>query len=105
MIYQFDTTKRFDKDLKRCQKRGFPIEKLKIAIKLLVENGCLPVVYHPHKLSGNHDGEWEAHITSDWLLTWYQNDRELSIFDIKKGQVLNHPFSLAVSWKSRSFAL
>lgn len=85
MSYHLDTTKRFDKDLKRCQKRGLPIEKLKSAIKLLVANGSLPPVYRPHKLSGNHDGEWEAHITSDWLLTWYQNNQELTLLMLSTG--------------------
>ena len=85
MSYQFNTTKRFDKDLKRCQKRGLPIEKLRQAIKLLVANGFLPSIYRPHKLSGNHDGEWEAHIAPDWLLTWYQNDRELTLLMLSTG--------------------
>lgn len=85
MSYLFDTTKRFDKDLKRCLKRGLPIEKLEKAIKLLVANGFLPPIYRPHKLSGNHEGEWEAHITSDWLLTWYQNNQELTLLMLSTG--------------------
>lgn len=85
MSYLLDTTKRFDKDLKRCQKRGLPIEKLRRVLKILVENGCLSPTYHPHKLSGNHDGEWEAHITPDWLLTWYQNNSELTLLMLSTG--------------------
>ena len=33
-MYKFRTTKRFDKALKLCQKRGYPIEKLQEAITL-----------------------------------------------------------------------
>ncbi len=64
MMYKFGTTKRFDKALKLCKKRGYPIEELRKAIAILVENGCLPSKYKPHILHGNHEGEWEAHIIS-----------------------------------------
>lgn len=79
------TTKRFDKALVRCQKKGLPIEKLQIAIAILVEKGCLPPSYRPHKLRGNHECEWEGHIMSDWLLTWEQNDQELTLLMLSTG--------------------
>lgn len=37
MMYKFGTTKRFDKALKLCKKRGYPIEELRKAIAILVE--------------------------------------------------------------------
>ena len=61
-MYKFGTTERFDKALKLCKKRGYPIEELRKAIAILVENGSLPSEYKPHILHGNHEGEWEAHI-------------------------------------------
>lgn len=60
-MYKFSTTKRFDKALKLCQKRGYPIDKLRSAIQILVETGSLSPEYKPHILHGNHDGEWETH--------------------------------------------
>ena len=84
-MYSFSTTKRFDKALKRCQKRGLPIEKLRDAIRILVANGSLPASYRPHVLHGNHEGEWEAHIESDWLLNWEQNDEELTLLMLTTG--------------------
>ena len=69
MKYQVLTTKRFDKALKLCAKRGYPIEKLRTAIKVLSDNGSLPPEYRSYLLHGNHAGEWEAHISPDWLLT------------------------------------
>ena len=54
MMYKFGTTKRFDKALKLCKKRGYPIEELRKAIAILVENGSLPSEYKPHILHGNH---------------------------------------------------
>lgn len=77
-MYKLDTTKRFDKALKLCKKRGYPIEDLRKAIAILAEKGCLPKEYKPHILHGNHEGEWEDHINPDWLLVWEQNDEELT---------------------------
>lgn len=36
-MYKLDTTKRFDKALKLCKKRGYPIEDLRKAIAILAE--------------------------------------------------------------------
>ena len=76
-MYTIDTTKRFEKDFKKCIKRGLNIEELRTVIKLLRESGSLPQVYYPHKLQGNFSGVWECHIKPDWLLIWQQNDEEL----------------------------
>lgn len=84
-MYKLGTAKRFDKALKLCRKRGYPIEKLQKAISLLVENGTLPSEYKPHILHGNHEGEWEAHVESDWLLIWEQNDMELTLLMLTTG--------------------
>ena len=79
------SSKRFDKALKLCKKRGYPIEELRKAIAILVENGSLPSEYKPHILHGNHEGEWEAHIKPDWLLVWEQNDDELTLLMLTTG--------------------
>ena len=92
-MYKFGTTKRFDKALKLCKKRGYPIEELRKAIAILVENGSLPSEYKPHILHGNHEGEWEAHhegeweahIKPNWLLVWEQNDDELTLLMLTTG--------------------
>ena len=76
-MYSIDTTKRFDKDLQRCLKRGLDLQHIYDAIALLRTTGTLPVQYRPHKLSGSKDGQWECHIETDWLMTWEQNDTQL----------------------------
>lgn len=85
MKYKVKTTKRFEKDVKRCIKRRYPMEKLKEVIGLLENNGTLPPKYHPHKLSGNYEGIWECHISSDWLLMWQQDDAELILLFVNTG--------------------
>ena len=81
----FDYTKRFEKDLKRCLKRGLNIQLIQEAIALLAETGTLPAKYRPHKLSGQFDGCWECHIQPDWLMTWKQNDTELTLLFLQTG--------------------
>ncbi len=85
MKYTIFTTKRFDKALKRCAKRGYPTEKLRIVINLLCENGFLPSQYKPHLLHGNHSKEWECHIQPDWLLIWEQDDEKLTLLMLSTG--------------------
>lgn len=85
MSYTVDYSNRFDKDLKRCQKRGYKIRLILDAINLLAANGTLPPKYHPHKLSGTMEGIWECHIQSDWLMTWQQNDTELILLFLQTG--------------------
>ena len=77
MTSRIRTTNRFEKDVKRCKKRYFQMEKLKKVIRLLEETGKLPTEYKPHKLSGQYAGSWECHIMPDWLLIWKQFNDEL----------------------------
>ncbi len=68
-MYTIQITNQFKKDVKRCTKRGYPMEILKQAISLLADNGCLPNEYKTHKLSGNREGQWECHLRPDWY--WF----------------------------------
>ncbi len=85
MRYQIVVTNRFKKDIKRCQKRNLPMEKLKEVVRILEENGELPLQYKAHKLSGQYAGKWECHILPDWLLVWEQHDDELVLIMINTG--------------------
>jgi mRNA interferase YafQ len=84
-MYSVDTTKRFDKDLKRCLKRGLDMQHLYDAIALLRINGSLPAQYRPHKLVNQRVETWECHIEPDWLMTWEQNDTELTLLFLRTG--------------------
>ena len=77
MKYKVIPSKRFEKDMKRCQKRGYDLQLIKDAIGILAMTGTLPAEYRPHKLSGQYAGCWECHILPDWLMIWEQNDTEL----------------------------
>lgn len=77
MKYRLKVTKQFKKDVKRCQRRGLPMEELKEVMDLLVETGNLPAKYYPYPLKGDKRGTMECHIRPDWLLLWQQDDNEL----------------------------
>ena len=62
MKYRIKTTNRFDKQLKRCEKRGYDMHLIFNAMRLLAQNGSLPKEYLPHPLKGDRKGQWECHI-------------------------------------------
>lgn len=85
MKYSVETTRHFDKALKKCIKRGLDMSKFKKVVSILSSDGHLPPQYRPHKLTGTYSGAWECHIEPDWLLVWEQNDTELTLLMIDTG--------------------
>ena len=85
MKYEIIASARFKKDLKRCQKRGLDMTLIYNVMSILSNTGTLPSEYHPHKLKGNFDGQWECHIKPDWLMTWEQNDNQLTLLFLQTG--------------------
>jgi len=73
-------TNQFDKDVKRMQKRGKKLEKIKIIIRSLIEEESLDPIHRNHKLIGNWQGRRECHIESDWLLI-YKKEEGRIIFE------------------------
>ncbi len=66
-------TTQFKKDVKRIQRRGKNLEKLKRVVKLLVDGEPLPPALRDHELTGNWKGIRDLHIEPDWLLL-YENE-------------------------------
>lgn len=84
-MYIIQTTNRFEKDVLRCEKRGFNLALLKEAMLILAITGKLPDKYKTHKLSGKYTGCFECHIKPDWLLIWQQNDNILTLLFLNTG--------------------
>lgn len=78
-MYKVQHTNAFERDVRRCIKRGYDMRLLSTAVHLLEQTGTLPSSYRPHKLSGYYENSWEAHLKGDWLLLWQQNDTELTL--------------------------
>ena len=85
MEYTVKISNQFKKDFRRCIKRGLNMKLITDAMDLLKATGTLPEQYHTHKLSGNRQDQWECHIQPDWLMTWMQNDTELTLLFLQTG--------------------
>lgn len=67
----------FKKDLKRIQKRGKNIAKIKLVMDLLIHDEALPKSCRDHVLIGNWQGCRDLHIEPDWLLIYSKNKATL----------------------------
>jgi mRNA interferase YafQ len=70
---------RFKRDVKRAEKRGKDMAKLKSALSLLIEEQPLPAAYGDHLLKGDWRGFRDLHIESDWLLVYRIAGSELRL--------------------------
>jgi mRNA interferase YafQ len=70
-------TNQFEKDLKKMEKRGKALSKIKKVIRKLVDEERLEAKFKDHKLVGNYKGRRECHIESDWLLIYKLMDAEI----------------------------
>jgi mRNA interferase YafQ len=74
---RLETTKRFERDLKRAKRRGKDLNKLWRVVELLIEGGTLAPKHRPHVLSGDWDSFRECHVEPDWLLIWHESEDAL----------------------------
>lgn len=65
-----DYSGQFERDVKRLQKRGKKMSKLKALIVLLLSEEPLSPVYKDHALKHNWAGFRDAHVESDWVLIY-----------------------------------
>jgi len=69
----------FYRDVKRLQKRGKDLEKMKSLIDLLLAGQTLPPQYKDHPLKLNWTGYRDAHIEPDWVLIYAANDERVHL--------------------------
>ena len=70
-------TKQFEKDVKRCKRRGKNLDKFKIIVQTLLTGQPLDPIHRDHKLIGNYAGRRDCHIESDWLLIYKIDDTQV----------------------------
>ena len=85
MKYNVRPTTKFQRDLKRVQRRGYDISLLTAVIKKLAGGEPLPEKYKDHSLSGDYSGCRECHITPDWLLIYEFSDSALILYLTRTG--------------------
>ena len=84
-MYKIRPSTKFQKDLKKVQKRGYDISLLTNVLNILANGESLPQKYKDHNLSGNYKGCRECHITPDWLLIYEILDDELILYLTRTG--------------------
>lgn len=84
-MYNIRPTTRFQKDLKRIQKRGYDIGLLSDVIKKLAAGEPLPEKNRDHSLSGDYINCRECHIAPDWLLVYELDGTDLILYLIRTG--------------------
>lgn len=84
-MYTIKPSAKFEKDLKRVNKRGWKIASLTGIIKELAAGKKLLEKHRDHDLVGNFTGLRECHIEPDWLLI-YEIDRDnLTLYLVRTG--------------------
>lgn len=84
-MYNIKPTSKFQRDLKRIQKRGFDLSLLTAVIKKLAAGEPLPEKNRDHTLSGNFSGCRECHIAPDWLLIYELDGDNLYLYLTRTG--------------------
>ncbi|WP_446425406.1 type II toxin-antitoxin system YafQ family toxin [Mailhella sp.] len=84
-MYTVKPTSRFQKDVKKAQKRGLDMELLTAVIKKLAAGEELPARNRDHALIGDYAGCRECHIQPDWLLIYEVEQEALFLYLIRTG--------------------
>jgi mRNA interferase YafQ len=70
-------TSQFKQDVKRMQRQGREVEKLKRVLEALVKGEPLAAKYRDHVLVGQYKGTRECHMEPDWLLIYELAEAEI----------------------------
>lgn len=84
-MYKIRPSAKFQKDLRRIQKRGYDISLLTNVLKILADGKPLPDKYRDHNLTGNYKDCRECHITPDWLLIYEISENDLILYLTRTG--------------------
>lgn len=67
----------FKRDVKRMQRQGKDLLKLKAVLESLTKGGGLAAGYRDHVLVGQYKGTRECHVEPDWLLIYELTEDEI----------------------------
>jgi mRNA interferase YafQ len=60
----------FRRDVKRAEKRGKDLRKLRLVLELLIAGEALPASYNDHPLKGNWKDYRDVHVEPDWVVIY-----------------------------------
>ena len=72
-------TSQFKKDVKKVEKRGKDLRKLRAVLDLLIDAKPLPDTLRDHALQGEFKGSRDLHIEPDWLLIYTLEQNHLRL--------------------------
>ena len=72
-------TSQFKKDVKKVEKRGKDLQKLRSVLDLLIDAKPLPDSLRDHALQGEFKGSRDLHIEPDWLLIYTLEQNHLRL--------------------------
>jgi len=75
----------FKKDYKRCQKRGYILQKLINVMNDLENEVPLQPQLKEHPLQGDYVGSLECHIEPDWLMIYQIDDVVKEVYFVRTG--------------------
>ncbi len=70
-------TTQYRKDLKRYKNQPKKLDALKELLRILQNEQPIPAEYKPHMLLGQYKGCMECHIQGDFLLIWFDEERDI----------------------------
>jgi mRNA interferase YafQ len=70
-------TSQFKRDVRRMQRQGREVEKLKRVLEALVKGEPLAAKHRDHVLVGQYKGTRECHMEPDWLLIYELGEAEI----------------------------
>lgn len=85
MDYKIETTNSFEKDIKRLQKRGWNMLKIKTVLEKLAKGKALSEKHKNHKLRNTNEVMWDCHIEPDWVLLYSYSIDNQTIYLIRTG--------------------
>ena len=74
-----DITSQFERDIKRLEKQGKDMGKLRAVIAALCHRHPLPPKHHDHALRGDWKGFRDCHIEPDWVLIYERTKDRLKL--------------------------
>ena len=84
-MLKFETTKKFDRDMKRIKKRKLNLSLMDEVVQTLIAEKPLAPKHKDHALTGNYAGFRECHITPDWLLIYAVDKGNLILIASRTG--------------------
>jgi len=69
-VRTFSRTSQFKKDVKRAEKRGKNLAKLRLVLEQLIDGSPLPAELKDHPLRGSFGGSRDCHVEPDWILIY-----------------------------------